>query len=241
MQNIIMIKQSDVLSGCQLQTLIGISRNSFVFQKLVIHDASICFGFIFLYHLCDISMCIIRAVCQTQFPVRIGLIHHRIDHFPQEFLGRIKQRHQNTDLHSPRKVCILLRFPPCPVRKALRSELLHGMLLTFLVFDLGNNPFDRAAILHSGCLTDAPVHTLSGRCRGFPDRIALNPVQFKIQIIHLRFQICHTSGKIGIPQMLFFICLLIVHFFLTHSSGPFSISLSVKQFHISLLFSFLFH
>ena len=82
MQNIVMIKQSDVFSRCQLQTLVGVSRNSFVFQKPVIHDTPICFGFIFLNNRGNISMRIVRAVCQTQFPVRIGLIHHRIDHFP---------------------------------------------------------------------------------------------------------------------------------------------------------------
>ena len=82
MQNIVMVKQSNVLSRCQLQTLVGVSRNSFVFQKPVIHDTPIRFAFIFPDNLCNISMRIVRAVCQTQFPVRIGLIHHRIDHFP---------------------------------------------------------------------------------------------------------------------------------------------------------------
>ena len=116
MQDIIMIQQTDVSSLRKRQAGIGISGNSQILFQPLIHDAGIgvC---IFLYHLLYIGMFPVGSVRQTELPVGIGLLHHRLDHVAQKTLRRIVKRSQNADRHRICKNLSPLRFSFFRTRK----------------------------------------------------------------------------------------------------------------------------
>ena len=92
MQDIIMIKQADILSGCHLVTFIGITGDALVFFQLHIFDTRIILRIIHT-HFADILMLCIRTVCQTQFPLLIGLIRDGFNHLSQKLFRCIIKRY----------------------------------------------------------------------------------------------------------------------------------------------------
>ena len=126
-QDIVMIQQADVSSLRKRQAGIGISGNSQILFQPLIHDAGIgvC---IFLYHLLYIGMFPVGSVRQTELPVGIGLLHHRLDHVAQKPLRRIVKRSQNADRHRICKNLSPLRFSFFRTRKRGAPVPLHGLL-----------------------------------------------------------------------------------------------------------------
>ncbi len=98
MQDIVMVKKTDIISCRQLQALVGIAGNSIVVIQHMINNALILFC-ILLTDLSYISMFMIASVRQTQLPVPVGLIFYGIQHICEELLRRIVKRHQDTELH----------------------------------------------------------------------------------------------------------------------------------------------
>ena len=79
MQNIVVVKQPDKLTGCKLIAFVRVARNALVFGKLLINDSRILRRQPFAVFT-DIGMRIVRTVRQTQLPVFVGLPLDGADH-----------------------------------------------------------------------------------------------------------------------------------------------------------------
>ena len=143
-----MVEQPDIVPLCHLQARVAVPADAPVLFQPGILDppvlrrvspADLLYG----------SVPFVASVRQAQFPLRIRLRLHALDHLPQVLLRRVVQRHQDTEQdivpellpslpsrlsrrhvvahlpHHPR-VGRLLQLPP-PLRRALRSLLQQGL------------------------------------------------------------------------------------------------------------------
>ena len=81
MQQIIMVKQHDIITGRHSKTCIGVLGDTTVFLQLLIPDTLIVL-LIFLYYVSHLCMLLIASICQTKLPISVCLILYRLDHFP---------------------------------------------------------------------------------------------------------------------------------------------------------------
>ena len=218
MKQVVVVKRRYVLACCHFQTPVGVLRDSAVFLKFFVYNPPVLLR-IFPADLSHIGMSVIRSVCQAQLPVLIGLRLHGFNHFPQEILRRVPQRRQHADLHHAVKHRIFLAFPLRVIRKAFRTVVAHGLSLVGLVFHLVDHAGKAAAVFYPVHLADAEMHAPAERRAGLPDRIVLDPVQLKLEIIHLILQLGHPARKIGALILLLFVCfpVILIHLSAFHS------------------------
>ena len=99
MDDVIVVKQAYIFPGGHGQAPVRISGYPFVFFQLLIDNpffssgASFILFLIFQTDLPHIIMGIVGAIRQTEFPIPVSLVYHRIQHGRQEFLGRIIKGH----------------------------------------------------------------------------------------------------------------------------------------------------
>ena len=115
MQNVVVIKERDIVARRHIDAGVGVTRNAEVFLKLAIQNTRLALG-----KLSDVlaNACVrvVASVRQTQLPIRVGLRRDRRDHLVEKPLGRIVKRHQNADLD------LFGEY-----RRALRFQLLVGI------------------------------------------------------------------------------------------------------------------
>ena len=136
MQDVIVVKQTDVFSGGHGIAGVGIAGNSFIFRQFFIADA---FFVPFLFHVgsTDFSHFLVRligTVRQTELPVFIGLRQHGVYHRRQKFLRCIVKRHQNADLHRSFKYGFPFFFRLFRRRKAVRTVAFHDTFFLLFLF-----------------------------------------------------------------------------------------------------------
>ena len=141
MHHIIMIKKTNKITGCHRKTYIGIPGDSQVLLDLLIFDPAV-FLYILLTDPAHICMLVITSICQTQFPVLVGLCHYRIDHFPQELLRGIVQRHQNTDLDLSWKYSLFLSTSLLCIRERFCSKIQTLGRFSFFLFPATVHSFE---------------------------------------------------------------------------------------------------
>ena len=202
-----MVEGGYELARRHLQAPVGVLRDPAVFFQLPVDDPAV-LRRVFPADLSHVSVGVVRAVRQAQLPVLIGLRLHGFDHFPQEILRRVPQRRQHADLHHTVKHRIFLAFPLRVVREAFRAVMAHGLSLVGLILHLGDHAGKAAAVFHPVRLTDAEMHAPAKRRAGLPDRIVLDPVQLKLEVVHLILQLGHPARQIGA-----FVFLLLVRLF----------------------------
>ena len=198
MENVILIQQTDELTGRHCQAGVGITGNTFVFLQLFIDNSSIGSGRILFTDFPHIAMGIIRTVRQAKLPVLVGLVHHRIQHFDLEFFFVIPEGHQNTDLRHSGEYRLPFFLSPCFIGEAFGSELLHCFFFVLFVSNFVEHAFYTPTIFDTILLADAEMHGLPQRRRSFPKLIVFNAIQFELQIILLSFQIRNSSCQICI-------------------------------------------
>ena len=84
MQNVVVVKKTDVLTRSHAVACIRVSGNTFVFLKLLINNTRIIRSILFA-DFADIGMFRIGSVRQAEFPVFVGLCLNGINHIAQEF------------------------------------------------------------------------------------------------------------------------------------------------------------
>ena len=85
MEDVVLIQQSDEFSRCHGKAGVSVTGNSLILFQFFINDSSIGTGCILFADFSHIAMGIIGAVRQAEFPVLVGLVHDRIQHFHLEF------------------------------------------------------------------------------------------------------------------------------------------------------------
>ena len=218
MKQVVVVKRRHEFSRRHFQTSVGVLRDSAVFFKLFVYNPAVLCR-VFPADLSHVGMGIVRTVRQAQLPVLIGLCLHGLDHFPQEILRRVPQRRQHADLHHTVKHRIFLAFPLRVVRKAFRTVMTHGFPLVGLVFHFVDDAGKASTVFHPVHLPDAEMHAPAERRAGLPHRIVLDPVQLKLEIIHLILQLGHPARKIGALILLLFVCfpVILIHLSAFHS------------------------
>ena len=80
MENVIVVKQSNIVASCHINTSVGVLGNAKIFFQLFVYDARILFG---ISQNCLFYLCVIggAAICQAKLPIGVGLRNNRIDHF----------------------------------------------------------------------------------------------------------------------------------------------------------------
>ena len=141
--HIIMVKKSNEITRCHGKAYIGISGNSQILLNLFIDDSLVLF-LIIQTNLTHILVFIITAVCQTKFPVFIGLCLHGLDHLPQEFFRGIVKRYQHADLDLSWKYRLFFSPAFFCIRKALCSKIHPFGCLTFFLFPAFVHSLDAA-------------------------------------------------------------------------------------------------
>ena len=116
-QQIIMIQQADKFPFCHLQRRIGVSRNAAVGRKMGVPHPGILFG-IFPDHSFRRRI-VSAAVRQTKLQMRIALLQHRFDHFPQKPFRRPVDGHQHGDQRS----FLIFTFFSLPLQFSLRRQM----------------------------------------------------------------------------------------------------------------------
>ena len=91
MKHVVVVKKSDILSACHLNTSVGVFGNTLVLFKLFINNSAVVLCKT-LAILADKSVFVVAAVRKTKFPIFIGLICNRLYHFNKELLGCVVQR-----------------------------------------------------------------------------------------------------------------------------------------------------
>ena len=103
-QQIIMIQQSDVVSGCTQDPCVGILRDPQIVFQGEIYDPRVLKAF------CDPPQLICTGcIRKHQLPGGVCLIDQRPDHLPQKILRGPIQRHHDTE--SPAAVLFLPKLP----------------------------------------------------------------------------------------------------------------------------------
>ena len=208
-QNIILVKQTDIISGSQLVTFVGIIRDTAVMIQVLIYDTTVCLRRIFPAKFPDIGMLLVGTVCQTQLPVGIGLVHDAVQHLDLELSLIVPQRNENTDLRHIREYRLFLFFSLCCIGKASGSVGLHQTLLAGLVADLTQDILRSTAMGQAIPLSLCEMDQASRRTCGFPEFILFDPVQFELQVLFFRFQhydlICQVRTFLVLPLVGFLI------------------------------------
>ena len=116
-QQIIVIQQADKFPFCHLQRRIGVSRDAAVGRKMGVPHPGILFG-IFPDHSFRRRI-VSAAVRQTKLQMRIALLQHRFDHFPQKPFRRPVDGHQ----HREQRPALILTFFSLPLQFSLRRQM----------------------------------------------------------------------------------------------------------------------
>ena len=204
-----MIEQTNVFACRQLITFISIAGNSLILYKLVIYNSFVLCS-ILLTTCSYFCVLIIRTICQTQLPVLISLIQHRLYHLIQELQWGIIQRHKNADLHHAVKLRITLSCSLLWCRKACCSVEFSSLLLSFLLPKLSGNSLRTSQITEPAIIAQSPVHRLTQRFACFPHRVILDSVQLELQRICFILGICQSSCQRSTSCLFLFVCFLIV-------------------------------
>ena len=199
-----MVEKSDKIPLRHLQTLICISRYALIFLQLPVTDAPVLCR-IFPADLFHKPVLPVRAVRQTELPVLISLVYHRIQHFRQKLLRRIIKRHQNTETDLSRKLRLSLPFRFLRRRKTRSTMLRPRLSLDHFISDLPGDPLRRSVIPHPLLCPFYQMVKASCRLRKLPDPASLDPRQLFRQILHLRIRIgkapCQLRRLFSLPEI----------------------------------------
>ena len=108
-QQVVMVKQSNIIALGHLQAGVGVAGYAQVFLQLFILD-SLVFPHILTAYFFYVAMCLVTAVCHAQLPVAIGLVNHRLDHFTEEQLRCVIKRDNDAEQDVPRELVTPLLF-----------------------------------------------------------------------------------------------------------------------------------
>ena len=183
MQQIIMIKQCNIISCCHFITFICIPGNTLIFDKLLILDPAVLLP-VFLTDPADKIMRIIGTVRQAKLPFTVGLCGDRLDHFPQETLRCVIERHKNTECHILWENGCFLFFPFCHTWKAARSMDPDRFLFPVFGQKLMRNTLGIAVAQDPVLCCDTIIDDHSGRLCKLPEYRTLDLVQLSCQILH---------------------------------------------------------
>ena len=98
-QQIVLVKQADVVPFRHFQACVGIAGDAAVLLELPVMDAAVLFR-VFTADALRLTVLIIAAVSHAKLPADVGLRQHRLDHRPQEGFRRVVERHHNAEFDS---------------------------------------------------------------------------------------------------------------------------------------------
>ena len=107
MQQVIMVKQPDVIPGCHLQAGVRVFADAPVLLQLQVSDPRV-FLRVFPADFPDVRVFRVAAVRQAQLPFFIGLADDRVNHGRQVFFRGVVKRHQDAEGDIPVKLHGLL-------------------------------------------------------------------------------------------------------------------------------------
>ena len=132
MQQVIVVKQRNILPCCHINASIGVSRNPFIFGKLLILHTCIR-SRVLCANIAYSPMLLVATIRKTKLPVSISLRQNRFNHLAQQFIGSIVKRYKNAKFYISRKFHHSLGFQfPIRIQRLLHAEFPLYFFLQFM-------------------------------------------------------------------------------------------------------------
>ena len=97
MQDVIVVQQGDELTGGHLDALVGIAGDQLILFQFLIPDAGVCLG---AGQDVRSHFALFSGIHAAEFPVLVGLVHHRVQQLFQKIQRGVVQRHNDADLRA---------------------------------------------------------------------------------------------------------------------------------------------